>query len=290
MVAGIDPRHVRLLPTRPEDQWALRPEDLRVGANASRVAGSRSGSISAAVHSSVWVLTSYGPCRAVLPDCQEVAREHGSGIASLASAACLYTCMPCMPPRLPCLPTWPPGSSPASWWLPLAPPAAAPWTPWVTSHRWPAGGEGAAATTHPNAQRHYCTLSTHSIIPPSLYAAAHTAHMPTHAAHPKSSSVPHKCRTIYAFPPCSCGGAWVHVDAAYAGAAALLPEQRHHFLPGLQQVDSYSFNPHKWLLVSFDCCALWVRDAGPLKEALSLTPVFLQVGGKGGREHSASKK
>jgi aromatic-L-amino-acid decarboxylase len=67
----------------------------------------------------------------------------------------------------------------------------------------------------------------------------------------------------------------VHVDAAYAGSAALLPEQQHHFA-GLAAVDSYSFNPHKWLLVNFDCCAMWVADQAPLKRALSLTPVFLQ--------------
>jgi hypothetical protein len=68
---------------------------------------------------------------------------------------------------------------------------------------------------------------------------------------------------------------WSHVDAAYAGSAAVLPEQQH-FFGGLQHVDSYSFNPHKWMLVNFDCCAMWVADQAPLKAALSLTPVFLQ--------------
>ncbi|GLC76482.1 hypothetical protein PLESTF_001786000 [Pleodorina starrii] len=74
-------------------------------------------------------------------------------------------------------------------------------------------------------------------------------------------------------------GCWVHVDAAYAGSAALLPEQRAAHFRGLDRVDSYSFNPHKWLLTTFDCCALWVADSGPLKEALSLTPVFLRATG-----------
>ncbi|GIM15937.1 hypothetical protein Vretimale_18591 [Volvox reticuliferus] len=72
---------------------------------------------------------------------------------------------------------------------------------------------------------------------------------------------------------------WLHVDAAYAGSAAILPEQRVIHFRGLDQVDSYSFNPHKWLLTTFDCCALWVADSGPLKEALSLTPVFLRATG-----------
>ncbi|KAG2493805.1 hypothetical protein HYH03_008024 [Edaphochlamys debaryana] len=70
-------------------------------------------------------------------------------------------------------------------------------------------------------------------------------------------------------------GVWTHVDAAYAGSAALLPEAREHF-GGLEAVQSYAFNPHKWLLTNFDCCCMWVADSGPLKEALSLTPVFLQ--------------
>lgn len=50
--------------------------------------------------------------------------------------------------------------------------------------------------------------------------------------------------------------AWMHVDAAYAGSASMCPEQRH-FFTGLEHVDSYSFNPHKWMLTNFDCCACW---------------------------------
>ena len=55
------------------------------------------------------------------------------------------------------------------------------------------------------------------------------------------------------------------------------PCSRAEYFNGLDKVDSYSFNPHKWLLTNFDCCAMWVADTVPLKEALSLTPVFLQV-------------
>ena len=70
----------------------------------------------------------------------------------------------------------------------------------------------------------------------------------------------------------------MHVDAAYAGSAAVLPEQRAAF-EGLELADSFDTNPHKWLLVNFDCSALWVRDAEPLKAALSLTPEFLRAKG-----------
>jgi glutamate/tyrosine decarboxylase-like PLP-dependent enzyme len=57
-------------------------------------------------------------------------------------------------------------------------------------------------------------------------------------------------------PPWPCRhGTWLHVDAAYAGSAAVCPEQQHHFA-GLELADSFAFNPHKWLLTTFDCCAL----------------------------------
>ncbi|KAF6264901.1 aromatic-aminoacid decarboxylase [Scenedesmus sp. NREL 46B-D3] len=73
-------------------------------------------------------------------------------------------------------------------------------------------------------------------------------------------------------------GVWLHVDAAWAGSAAILPEQRHWF-GGLDVVDSYSFSVHKWLLVNFDCAAMWLADTTYLKEALSMTPVYLRFTG-----------
>lgn len=49
---------------------------------------------------------------------------------------------------------------------------------------------------------------------------------------------------------------WLHIDAAYAGSAFVCPEFRP-YLNGVEYSDSYNFNPHKWLLVNFDCSALW---------------------------------
>jgi aromatic-L-amino-acid decarboxylase len=69
---------------------------------------------------------------------------------------------------------------------------------------------------------------------------------------------------------------WFHVDAAYAGSAALLPECRHHFA-GVQLADSYLFNPHKWLLTNFDCTAYYVRDVPSLLRACSITPENLRT-------------
>lgn len=70
-------------------------------------------------------------------------------------------------------------------------------------------------------------------------------------------------------------GAWTHVDSAYAGVAAVAPELRF-VNDGLELVDSYSTNPHKWLLTNFDCTAFWVADRGPLLGALSILPEYLR--------------
>lgn len=74
---------------------------------------------------------------------------------------------------------------------------------------------------------------------------------------------------------CAREGAWLHVDAAYAGAALVCPEHRH-LIAGVHNADSFNFNPHKWLLTNFDCSALWVRARSALTGALSVTPEYLR--------------
>ena len=76
-------------------------------------------------------------------------------------------------------------------------------------------------------------------------------------------------------PICAEHGVFLHVDAAYAGAAAVCPELRFGHA-GLEYADSYCFDPHKWLLTGFDCDAFWVADAGELVEALTVLPEFLR--------------
>ncbi|MBY0308332.1 MAG: hypothetical protein K2Q09_06295, partial [Phycisphaerales bacterium] len=68
---------------------------------------------------------------------------------------------------------------------------------------------------------------------------------------------------------------WLHADAAMAGAAFVCPEHRGP-LAGAGRLDSLCFNPHKWLLTTFDCGLLWVRDRGALADALSVTPEYLR--------------
>jgi aromatic-L-amino-acid decarboxylase len=70
-------------------------------------------------------------------------------------------------------------------------------------------------------------------------------------------------------------GAWLHIDAAYAGSACVCPEFRP-WLDGIARADSLSVNPHKWLLTNFDCGCLWVRDRAPVLRALSVTPEYLR--------------
>ncbi|MQA25199.1 MAG: aspartate aminotransferase family protein [Micromonosporaceae bacterium] len=70
-------------------------------------------------------------------------------------------------------------------------------------------------------------------------------------------------------------GVWLHVDAAYAGSAAVCPELRWTHA-GVEHADSYCFDPHKWLLTGFDCDAFWVADRGELIQALSVLPEYLR--------------
>ena len=74
---------------------------------------------------------------------------------------------------------------------------------------------------------------------------------------------------------CRRHGIWLHVDAAYAGVAAVCPELRW-LNDGLERADSYATNPHKWLLTNFDCDAFWVADREALVGALSVLPEYLR--------------
>ncbi len=67
---------------------------------------------------------------------------------------------------------------------------------------------------------------------------------------------------------------WFHVDAAYAGSAALCPEHRWIFA-GAEHVDSLVFNPHKWLFTPFDASALYTRHPEIFRRAFSLVPEYL---------------
>ncbi|MGH8901854.1 MAG: aminotransferase class V-fold PLP-dependent enzyme, partial [Egibacteraceae bacterium] len=74
---------------------------------------------------------------------------------------------------------------------------------------------------------------------------------------------------------CRREGVSLHVDAAYAGSAAICPELRW-IHEGLELADSYCFNPHKWLLVNFDCTAFYVADPAALVRTLTILPEFLR--------------
>lgn len=75
---------------------------------------------------------------------------------------------------------------------------------------------------------------------------------------------------------CRRHGIWLHVDAAYAGSAAIVPELRGRF-EGWELADSIVINPHKWLLTNFDCTAYYVRDREALLSTFSLTPEYLRT-------------
>ncbi|HTM64098.1 MAG TPA: aminotransferase class I/II-fold pyridoxal phosphate-dependent enzyme [Gammaproteobacteria bacterium] len=69
---------------------------------------------------------------------------------------------------------------------------------------------------------------------------------------------------------------WLHVDAAYAGTAFILPEFRY-LADGMEYVDSFVFNPHKWMLTNFDCSAYFVRDKNLLVNTFSILPEYLKT-------------
>jgi aromatic-L-amino-acid/L-tryptophan decarboxylase len=71
-------------------------------------------------------------------------------------------------------------------------------------------------------------------------------------------------------------GAWVHVDAAYAGSSWILPEERWS-QDGVELADSLVVNPHKWLLVPVDCSLLWTSRPDEFREAFSLVPEYLRT-------------
>lgn len=74
---------------------------------------------------------------------------------------------------------------------------------------------------------------------------------------------------------CRRHSAWLHVDAAMAGTAAICPEFRAMH-DGLELADSYCFNPHKWMFTNFDCSCFFVADRRPLIGALSIMPEYLK--------------
>ncbi|MFY0598850.1 MAG: aminotransferase class I/II-fold pyridoxal phosphate-dependent enzyme [Cyclobacteriaceae bacterium] len=75
---------------------------------------------------------------------------------------------------------------------------------------------------------------------------------------------------------CTKRSIWLHVDAAYAGSAFILPEYRY-LCKGLEFADSYVFNPHKWLMVNFDCSAYFVKSKNELLNTFSILPEYLKT-------------
>lgn len=74
---------------------------------------------------------------------------------------------------------------------------------------------------------------------------------------------------------CRAEDVWLHVDAAMAGTAAVCPE--HRWLhAGIENADSYCFNPHKWMFTNFDCDCFYVADRAALVGALSVLPEYLR--------------
>ncbi len=75
---------------------------------------------------------------------------------------------------------------------------------------------------------------------------------------------------------CAEAGAWLHVDAAYAGSAMVCPELRWAF-EGVERADSLVVNAHKWMFTPMDCSLLWTSRPAEFREAFSLVPEYLRT-------------
>lgn len=73
---------------------------------------------------------------------------------------------------------------------------------------------------------------------------------------------------------CKREGVWLHVDGAYGGVLAIVPEYRY-ILDGIEGADSLVVNPHKWLFTPFDCSAFFIKQPAILRRAFSLVPEYL---------------
>ena len=73
---------------------------------------------------------------------------------------------------------------------------------------------------------------------------------------------------------------WLHVDAAFAGTALVLPENRWMTI-GIEQADSFVFNPHKWMFTNFDCSAYFVKDKEALLKTFEILPEYLKTRSRG---------
>jgi aromatic-L-amino-acid decarboxylase len=69
---------------------------------------------------------------------------------------------------------------------------------------------------------------------------------------------------------------WLHIDAAYAGSALIIPEFRT-IIKGIEQADSYVFNPHKWMFTNFDCSVFYVKDKTNLLNTFAILPEYLKT-------------
>ena len=79
---------------------------------------------------------------------------------------------------------------------------------------------------------------------------------------------------------CHENGVWLHVDAAMAGTALILPEFQW-MLDGKEYIDSFVFNPHKWMFTNFDCTAFFIKDPDMLIKTFEILPEYLKTRTRG---------
>jgi len=76
-------------------------------------------------------------------------------------------------------------------------------------------------------------------------------------------------------PLCQANDVWLHVDGSYAGNSFICPEMRH-LMKGIEYASSFNINPNKWMLTSFDCSCMWVKDQHKFTQGMVVDPLYLQ--------------
>jgi aromatic-L-amino-acid decarboxylase len=176
----------------------------------------------------------------------------------------------------------------------------------ILAARWRATGGAVNADGDTTRLTAYCTSQAHSSVEKGLRIAGVgtdrirvVEHDASYAMRPdalaaaveadaRAGLVPffvcttHGTTSSMAFDPtgavaevCGSAGAWLHVDGAMSGIAALVPEHRW-VNDGIEQADSYATNAHKWMGVNFDCTLFWTADRAALLGALSILPEYLR--------------
>lgn len=127
-----------------------------------------------------------------------------------------------------------------------------------------------------HARNHALAVSQlYGILPPLVQLSHSSTKKAAQVSGARFVAIPVSAANDYALTGADVGDAWVHVDAAYAGAALVCPEYRD-LTAQFHRFHSFNMNMHKWLLTNFDCSVTFVQQRKHYIDAFSMTPPYLR--------------